>query len=86
MASQTKIHPTTSAGETKVPSTLPQSLPQSNSSNGGSKVGPAPKCHYDEQRGIVLRYLMGPQAGKEYVIAPATLRRASRDALSVDEM
>ena len=53
-----------------------------NSSNGDSKVGPAPKCHYDEQRGIVLRYLMGPQAGKEYVIAPATLRRASRDALS----
>ena len=52
------------------------------SSNGDSKVGPAPKCHYDEQRGIVLRYLMGPQAGKEYVIAPATLRRASRDALS----
>ena len=30
MATQTKIHPTSSSGETKVPSTLPQSLPQSN--------------------------------------------------------
>lgn len=53
--------------------------------SGGS--GPAPKVFYDESRnGIVLRYLMGPQAGREYVVHPATLRRASRDALSVDEM
>lgn len=49
-------------------------------------VGPAPKVHFDAKRGIVMRYLMGSRAGTEYVIDPATLRRASRDALSIDEM
>ena len=54
---------------------------------GGGGGGPAPKVFYDESRNsIVLRYLRGPQAGREYVVHPATLRRASRDALSVDEM
>jgi Mrp family chromosome partitioning ATPase len=49
-------------------------------------VGPAPKVHFDAKRGIVMRYLMGSRAGTEHVIDPATLRRASRDALSIDEM
>ena len=49
--------------------------------------GPAPSVHYDGgRRSIVLRYLSGPQAGTELLLDPATLRRASRDALSVDEM
>ena len=45
-----------------------------------------PNIHFDKNRGIVLRYLTGPTAGTELVLDPATLRRASRDALSVDEM
>jgi Mrp family chromosome partitioning ATPase/DUF971 family protein len=56
------------------------------SGEGGASSDVAPKVHYDQRRGIVMRYLMGQRAGTEYVIDPATLRRASRDALSIDEM
>ena len=65
---------------------VPEHMADSNSDERGPESGPAPKVHYDDQRGIVLRYLLGPNAGTEYVVNPATLRRASRDALSIDEM
>ena len=45
-----------------------------------------PNVFFDEKRGIILRYLIGPSAGTELVLDPYTLRMASRDALSVDEM
>ena len=54
-------------------------------SSSGDRTAP-PNVHFDKKRGIVLRYLLGSAAGTELVLNPATLRRASRDALSVDEM
>ena len=51
-----------------------------------SRLEGATTLTYDESRGIVLRIFSGALAGREYVIDPATLRRDSRDALSVDEI
>lgn len=45
-----------------------------------------PQIAYNPKRGIVLRFFSGEREGHEYVVDPATLRRHSKDAQSVDEM